>query len=96
MGKEKKTLGIKTTRYFTKNCSKCDFEYPNWFTNCPKCGAAWDDSEIIPATKEAHKKTIKIVVKITEEDFNKAISYVNLIFSADQGRSCQAQAHEPL
>ena len=87
MGKEKKTLGIKTTRYFTKNCSKCDFEYPNWFTNCPKCGAAWDDSEIIPATKEAHKKTIKIVVKITEEDFNKAISYVNLIFSADQGRS---------
>jgi len=87
MGKEKKTLGIKTTRYFTKNCSKCSFEYPNWFTNCPKCGAAWDDSEVIPTRKEAYKKTIKIVVKITEEDFNKSISYVNLIFSADQGKS---------
>ena len=85
MGKEKKTLGIKTTRYFTKDCSKCGFEYPNWFTNCPKCGAAWDDNEVITTPKEAHKKTIKIVVKITEEDFNKAISYVNLIFSADQG-----------
>ncbi|MFW9987140.1 MAG: hypothetical protein ACFFC3_00625, partial [Candidatus Odinarchaeota archaeon] len=87
MGKEKKVLGIKTTRYFTKSCSKCSFEYPNWFTNCPKCGTAWDDSEVIATHKEAHKKTIKIVVKITEEDFNKSISYVNLIFSADQGKS---------
>jgi hypothetical protein len=87
MGKEKKTLGIKTTRYFTKNCSKCSFEYPNWFTNCPKCGAAWDDSEMITAPRETTKKTIKIVVRITEETFNKAIILVNLIFSADQGKS---------
>jgi len=87
MGKEKKALGIKTTRYYTKNCTKCGFEYPNWFTNCPKCGAAWDDTEAFSALKEAHKKTIKIVVKITEEDFNKAIFGVNLIFSADQGKS---------
>ncbi|MFX1366754.1 MAG: hypothetical protein ACFFCE_12555 [Promethearchaeota archaeon] len=87
MGKEKKTFGIKTTRYFTKNCSKCSFEYPNWFTNCPKCGTAWDDSEVISEGKEAHKKTIKIVVKITEEDFNKSISFVNLIFSANEGKS---------
>ncbi|MFX1297573.1 MAG: hypothetical protein ACFFD2_22325, partial [Promethearchaeota archaeon] len=76
MGKEKKTFGIKTTRYFTKDCSQCGFEYPNWFTNCPKCGAAWDDSKVITTPKEAQKKTIKIVVKITEEDFNKAITYV--------------------
>ncbi|MFX0000477.1 MAG: hypothetical protein ACFE9Q_08280 [Candidatus Hodarchaeota archaeon] len=87
MGKEKKTLGIKTARYFTKSCSKCDFEYPNWFTNCPKCGAAWDDTDIIATQKEALKKTIKIVVKITEETFNKALVLVNLIFSADQGKS---------
>jgi len=87
MGKEKKSLGIKTTRYFTKNCSKCNSEYPNWFTNCPKCGAAWDDTEMIVAPKEAHKKTIKIVVKITEETFNKAIFIVSLVFSADQGKS---------
>ena len=87
MGKEKKKLGIKTTRYFTKSCTKCSFEYPNWFTNCPKCGAAWDDTIAISAPKEAHKKTIKIVVKITEETFNKSIVVVNLIFSADQGKS---------
>ncbi|MFX0105346.1 MAG: hypothetical protein ACFE75_07640 [Candidatus Hodarchaeota archaeon] len=87
MGKEKKTLGIKTTRYFTKNCTKCSFEYPNWFTNCPKCGVAWDDTEVFAKPKEAFKKTIKIVVKITEENFNKAIFSVNMIFSADQGKS---------
>jgi hypothetical protein len=89
MGKDKKTLGIKTTRYFTKNCSKCSFEYPNWFTNCPKCGAAWDEMKAKAFSKsiEDHKKKIKIVVKITEDDFNKAILYVNLIFSADQGKS---------
>lgn len=89
MGKEKKALGIKTTRYFTKNCSKCGFEYPNWFTNCPKCGAAWDEMEAkaFSTAAEDQRKTIKIVVKITEEDFNRAILYVNLIFSADQGKS---------
>ncbi len=87
MGKEKKKLGIKTTRYYTKKCSKCNFEYPNWFTNCPKCGTSWDNTEVVSAPKEAHKKTIKIVVKITEETFNKSIFSVNLIFSADQGKS---------
>ena len=90
MGKEKKkSLGIKTTRYFTKTCTKCKVEYPNWFTNCPKCGAAWDsvEAEKITSIKEALKKTIKIVVKITEEDFNNALERVKLIFSADQGRS---------
>ena len=90
MGKEKKkSLGIKTTRYFTKTCTKCKFEYPNWFTNCPKCGAAWDSVEAEKTTgaKEALKKTIKIVVKITEEEFNNTLERVKLIFSADQGRS---------
>ncbi len=89
MGKEKKSLGIKTTRYFTKNCSKCGFEYPNWFTNCPKCGAAWDEMEAqaFSSALEDQKKTIKIVVKITEEDFPRAIFNVILIFSADQGKS---------
>ncbi|MFW9940769.1 MAG: hypothetical protein ACFFFT_06995 [Candidatus Thorarchaeota archaeon] len=89
MVKQKKPLGIKTTRYFTKNCSKCGFEYPNWFTNCPKCGAAWDEMEAkaFSIAPEDQKKTIKIVVKITEEDFNRAIFNVILIFSADQGKS---------
>jgi hypothetical protein len=86
---KKKSIGIKTTRYFTKTCSKCKFEYPNWFTNCPKCGAAWDEEEIeLEGSKDGiPKKTIKIVVKITEEDFDDSIENVKLIFSADQGNN---------
>ncbi|MFX1447197.1 MAG: zinc ribbon domain-containing protein [Promethearchaeota archaeon] len=90
MGKDKKkTLGIKTTRYFTKNCTNCMFEYPNWFTNCPKCGAAWDAAKAAEALsqKGIQKKTIKIVVKITEDDFNNTLERVQLIFSADRGKS---------
>jgi hypothetical protein len=90
MGKgKKKPLGIKTTRYFTKNCTNCMFEYPNWFTNCPKCGVAWDatKAEEVLGQKELLKKTIKIVVRITEEDFNNTLERVHLIFSADNGKS---------
>ena len=84
---KKKSLGIKTTRYFTKTCLNCNFEYPNWFTNCPKCGIAWDfvEAEKTSGTKDALKKTIKIIVKITEEDFDEALERVQLNFSADQG-----------
>ena len=90
MGKDKKkTFGIKTTRYFTKNCTNCMFEYPNWFTNCPKCGTAWDATKAEEASgqKGILKKTIKIVVKITEDDFNNTLERVLLIFSADRGKS---------
>ena len=90
MGKDKKkTLGIKTSRYFTKNCTTCKFAYPNWFTNCPKCGAAWDSTKAVETVEEkgSLKKTIKIVVKITEEDFNNTLERVQLIFSADHGKS---------
>ena len=52
MGKEKKNIGIKTTRYFTKTCSNCEFEYPNWFTNCPKFGLAWDDTSLEISTSK--------------------------------------------
>ena len=86
---KKKKLGIKTTRYYTKTCTGCNYEYPNWFTNCPKCGAPWDlaKSELVAGKKEERRKTIKIVVKITEEDFEDAFERVQLIFSADQGVS---------
>lgn len=86
---KKKSLGIKTTRYFTKTCLSCNFEYPNWFTNCPKCGIAWDfvEAEKTSGTKDSLKKTIKIIVKITEEDFDEALERVQLNFSADQGIS---------
>ena len=90
MGKDKKkTLGIKTTRYFTKNCTNCQFVYPNWFTNCPKCGATWDSTKAAESVghTEILKKTIKIVVKITEEDFSNTLERVLLIFSADHGKS---------
>ncbi|NHJ24327.1 MAG: hypothetical protein EAX89_07110 [Candidatus Lokiarchaeota archaeon] len=86
---KKKTIGIKTTRYFTKTCSQCKFEYPNWFTNCPKCGAAWDfgEAEKVLDQEDKSKKNIKIVVKITEEDFDRSLQLVQLIFSADHGKS---------
>ena len=88
MGKEKKPkLGIKTSRYYTKKCDKCSSEYPNWFTNCPNCGAAWDEAKEIKDIQGDFKKNIKIVVKITEEDFNEAINNVKLIFSANQGKN---------
>jgi len=88
MGKEKKPkLGIKTSRYYTKRCDNCGSEYPNWFTNCPSCGAAWDSSIEIQKTGETQKKNVKIVVKITEEDFDENIHKVTLVFSADQGKN---------
>jgi len=86
---KKKSLGIKTTRYFTKTCLNCNYEYPNWFTNCPKCNLAWDEvkKEEGESTLTSLKKTIKIIVKITEEDFDEALERVQLNFSADQGNS---------
>lgn len=86
MGKEKKPkLGIKTARYYTKQCDNCSAEYPNWFTNCPNCGTPWDEAKEMQVAGENLKKNIKIVVKITEEDFNEEIDIVKLVFSADQG-----------
>ncbi|MFX0188257.1 MAG: hypothetical protein ACFE8A_11040 [Candidatus Hodarchaeota archaeon] len=90
--KKKKKLGIKTSRYYTKDCHNCGNEYPNWFTQCPLCGAEWFSSESLNAKavgkeKELGQKKIKIVVKITEEDFNDDIDYLQLIFSGDQGKS---------
>jgi len=83
--KKKKNLGIKTSRYFTKKCSSCGYEYPNWFVSCPKCGASWDESLSL---KEASiKKNVKILARFTEEDFEKPINKVNLIFSGDFGKS---------
>ena len=85
---KKKSLGIKTTRYFTKTCLNCNFEYPNWFTNCPKCNFAWDElKKEGEVTLPSLKKKIKIIVKITEEDFDEALERVQLNFSADQGNS---------
>lgn len=90
MAKNKKKtpkLKVKTSRYFTKTCSSCGFSYPNWFVNCPKCGTSWDEKSIEEEEELASKKTIKIVVRITEEDFEHPIEMVKLIFSADDGSS---------
>ena len=89
MGKKTPSLGIKTSRYYTKTCSKCGTEYPNWFTSCPNCGASWNENDAIAKEKtdEVLNKNIKIVVKITEEDFSEEIIDVKLIFTADQGKS---------
>lgn len=87
MAKDKKKIGIKTSKYYTKNCTACGSSYPNWFTNCPKCGLGWDEAKESAKEVENIKKTIKIVVKITEEDFEESINMVQLIFSGDQGKS---------
>jgi len=87
MAKEKKKIGLKTSRYFTKHCAKCGSEYPNWFTNCPNCGTAWDDTLKELEKLKGINKTIKILAKITEEDFNEVINNVNLVFSVDKGKS---------
>ncbi|MFO8019434.1 MAG: hypothetical protein R6U96_12445 [Promethearchaeia archaeon] len=92
MGKEKPKLKVKTSRYFTKACNKCKKEYPNWFTNCPYCGTPWhaestQENRVLQQKEKKKKKTIKIVVKIAEDDFDEGIVKVQLIFSADKGQS---------
>lgn len=81
---------IKTSRYWTKSCNNCGLEYPNWFTSCPKCKTQWVKptsaaAEVI--TQLPARKTIKIVVKITDESIDNPIVEVNLIFTADGGHS---------
>ena len=90
--KEKLTAKIKTSRYWTKTCSnpKCNFEYPNWFTSCPKCHTSWTQSTSAvfdKMDKIPSKKTIKIVVKITDESPENPIIDVRLRFTADGGNS---------
>lgn len=91
---------IKTTRYWTRKCPNCAFEYPNWFTVCPKCHASWkgeggisvSETSVIPEqpmqTEEVQpekEKTIKIIAQLTEDDVK--ISKLILFFSADNGIS---------
>jgi hypothetical protein len=90
--KSKSSKTIKTAQYWTKTCSnpKCNFEYPNWFTVCPRCHMPWTrptPSEVEKLEKIPAKKTIKIVVKITEESPENPITDVKLAFTADGGNS---------
>lgn len=90
MGKDKdsKIEGkIKTARYFTKTCSNCNTEYPNWFTNCPQCHQAWDEAKAQSEILKGERKDVKILVKIPVEGFSQPIDRVNLIFSGDKGKS---------
>ncbi|MEJ2248398.1 MAG: hypothetical protein P8Y70_03575 [Candidatus Lokiarchaeota archaeon] len=91
MGKDKESKiegKIKTARYFTKTCSNCKFEYPNWFTNCPQCHQAWDEAKAqAEALIEQNKKDVKILAKIPIEGFSESIHRVNLIFSGDRGQT---------
>jgi len=80
MGKEKKKFGIKTTRYYTKNCANCSFEYPNWFTNCPKCGASWNNTEIVPAP---NPKMDYYIAEITEIPIGSLIIYYIEVYLED-------------
>ena len=91
---------IKTTRYWTRKCPNCTFEYPNWFTVCPKCHASWKGEGGISVSETSatpeqitqpqetaleKEKTIKIIAQLTEDDVK--ISKLTLFFSADNGIS---------
>ena len=87
--RKKRDLRIKTAKYYTKTCSNCQKDYPNWFTLCPYCGTAWDESNVESEkkVKPSLNKNIKIIVKISEEDFESSIEKVQLVFSADKGKT---------
>ncbi|MHA1723556.1 MAG: hypothetical protein ACTSXH_01765 [Promethearchaeota archaeon] len=87
--KKKRDLGIKTARYYTKTCSNCQKEYPNWFTSCPYCHTPWDEGLLEEEKKRKNipRKNIKIIAKISEEEFEPSIEKVQLIFSVDQGKA---------
>ncbi len=86
--KKRREFNIKTAKYFTKTCSNCKKEYPNWFTNCPNCNTPWDsDLKEEQEAKTSPSKNIKIIAKISEEDFDSTIETVQLVFSADNGES---------
>jgi hypothetical protein len=85
---------IKTSRYWTRTCPNCQFEYPNWFTNCPRCKATWQGegatetqvaNEAQPTGGQATEKTIRIIAQLTEDDVK--IRELNMFFSADNGIS---------
>ncbi len=85
---------LKTTRYWTRSCPNCNFEYPNWFTVCPKCHQMWNSAGIekeepieIGQEKDIIKKekTIRIIAQITEDEVK--IKALHIFFSADNGIS---------
>ncbi|MHA1727934.1 MAG: hypothetical protein ACTSWY_04300 [Promethearchaeota archaeon] len=86
---------MKTTRYWTRKCLKCGFEYPNWFVSCPACHTSWNgvvvetkhgsDKSKQQPIQQSNEKTIKIIAQLTEE--NMKLEELNLFFSADNGIS---------
>ena len=85
----KKKFEIKTSKYFTKTREKCKKEYPSWFVSCPYCKAPWDQKKYEQEQQKGAKlkKDVKIMVKITEENFDEPIKKVNLKFSPNKGQS---------
>ncbi|MBD3350912.1 MAG: hypothetical protein GF364_05440 [Candidatus Lokiarchaeota archaeon] len=94
--KKKKKKKIKTSRYWTRKCEHCGFEFPNWFVQCPKCKRTWGSSEeeevvekpkqtkkVSPAEKEL--KTVKIITQVAEDEAR--ITSLTLYFSGDNGIS---------
>lgn len=88
---------IKTSRYWTRTCDNCGFEYPNWFVQCPKCKETWDVEsreqeteetvDQVPAEPETseEQKTVRIIAQLAEDDVK--ISSLTIYFSGDNGVS---------
>jgi len=88
MGK-KKEFKIKTSKYFTRTCSNCGKEIPSWYVTCPFCKAPWDQEKYEKEREKGVelKKDVKMVVKVTEENFTEPLKNVFLKFSPNDGQS---------
>jgi len=98
---KKQPKKIKTSRYWTRKCDNCGFEYPNWFVQCPKCKKTWDISKEISNRElesineisnldsrninEENLKTVRIIAQLTEEEVR--IKSLTMYFTGDNGNS---------
>lgn len=89
-----KARKIKTSRYWTRTCEKCQYEFPNWFVQCPRCKHVWGEkpndnvqsqSVKVDSTKQSNLKTVRIIANIDEEEAK--ISSLTIYFSGDNGIS---------
>lgn len=89
-----KARKIKTSRYWTRTCENCKYEFPNWFVQCPRCKHVWGEksnegiqTQSIKAEipKDSKLKTVRIIANIDEEEVR--ISSLTIYFSGDNGIS---------
>ncbi|MHA1341119.1 MAG: hypothetical protein ACTSRZ_14100 [Promethearchaeota archaeon] len=76
---KKQKKKIKTSRYWTRKCDNCGFEYPNWFVQCPKCKKTWDESKSLKETTEINESTLMESTNKTQEISEEELKTVRII-----------------